>query len=169
MVFPSKGTKASVYWKASREAFGADQDFDQAGLSVGRATRLGRHRFNGLVYFATTPDDDAPVQDYFRLGGFGQLSGFNNNQLAGQHAALLRGGYFYDLQTDYIDTYVGGTLEAGNVWQTRDDVDLGDPIVAGSIFVGADTFIGPLFLSYGRAEGGHRAVYLSLGKPWDRF
>jgi len=169
VVFPSKGTRAGVYWKVSREALGADQDFDQAGFSVASATRRGRHRFNVLAYFETTPDDDAPVQDYFRLGGFGQLSGFNTNQLAGQHAALLRGGYFYDLQTDYVDTYFGGTLEAGNVWQTRDDIDLSDPIVAGSVFLGADTPVGPLFLGYGRAEGGNDAWYLSLGKPWDRF
>jgi len=169
VTFSTLGWRGGAYWRMSRDALGADTDFDQAGLSVFRAGSFGRHRFNGLLQFDTTLDDDAPVQDLFRLGGFGRLSGYNQNQLSGQHAALLRAGYFYDLQTSLIDTYVGGTLEAGNVWQSRDDMEFDDLIFAGSVFVGADTPLGPLSLSYGHAEGGHSAVYFSLGKPWINF
>ena len=66
-----------------------------------------------------------------------------------------------------VDTYVGGTLEAGGVWQ--DAISLDDTIIAGSVFLGTDTVIGSMYLAYGHAEGGHQGVYLFLGRPWFRF
>ncbi|MEN8174347.1 MAG: patatin-like phospholipase family protein [Pseudomonadota bacterium] len=167
--FPSKGWRTSAFGLVSRDWLGADTDFEQYGASLLGAGSHGRHRYNALAFFGTTPDDDAPVQNLFRLGGFARLSGFSENQLAGQHAGLLRGTYLYDLQTGLVDTYVGGTLEAGDVWQARDDVDFDDLIFAGSLFLGADTVIGPLYLGYGHAEGGNNGFYLFVGKPWFRF
>ncbi|WAC63794.1 hypothetical protein OVA13_03115 [Pseudoxanthomonas sp. SL93] len=38
-----------------------------------------------------------------------------------------------------------------------------DMLGAGSVFVGADTFLGPIFLGYGRAEGGQDSFYLTFG------
>jgi NTE family protein len=169
IAFPSKGWRAFAYGRMARTGLSANTDFEQFGASVMKAGSLGRHRYNALAHFETTRDDDAPIQSLFRLGGFARLSGFTENQLAGQHAGLLRGVYFYDLETKLVDTYVGGTLEAGNVWQDRNDMGLDDGILAGSLFLGADTFIGPLFLSYGYAEGGNHGVYLFIGKPWFRF
>ena len=32
-----------------------------------------------------------------------------------------------------------------------------------TIQLGADTYLGPLYLAYGQAEGGHSALYLYLG------
>lgn len=169
VAFPSKGWRGFAYGRIARAGLGGDDEFEQFGFSAMKAGSLGRHRFNALAYFETTRNDDAPVQSLFRLGGFARLSGFNENQLAGQHAGLLRGVYFYDLETKLVDTYVGGTLEAGGVWQDRDDIGLDDTVTAGSLFVGSDTVIGSLYLGYGYAEGGNHGVYLLLGKPWFRF
>jgi NTE family protein len=41
-----------------------------------------------------------------------------------------------------------------------------DVIVAGSIFLGLDTFLGPVYLAYGHAEGGHDSVYFFLGQTF---
>jgi NTE family protein len=169
VIFPSKGWRGFLYGGLSRRSLGADTDFEQAGVSVMAAGGHGRHRYNALAYFETTLDDNAPIQNLFRLGGLARLSGFNENQLAGQNAGLLRAAYFYDLQTKLVDTYVGGTLEAGNVWQDRGDIGLGSTVGAGSLFLGVDTVIGPVFLGYGHAEGANNAWYLLLGKPWFRF
>ena len=62
--------------------------------------------------------------------------------------------------------YLGFSLEAGNVWQTRDDVDFGDLETAGSIFLGADSPFGPIYLAAGLASGGETAFYLYLGKTF---
>ena len=42
----------------------------------------------------------------------------------------------------------------------------GNLIKAGSVFVGADTFLGPAILAYGVAEAGRKRLYLAIG---DRF
>jgi NTE family protein len=91
------------------------------------------------------------------------------DQFAGQHASLLRGGYMYDLDTGFVDTYVGATAELGGVWRDQDDISLDNSIFAGSLFLGVDTVIGPVFLGYGHGEGGNNGIYLFLGKPWFRF
>jgi NTE family protein len=57
---------------------------------------------------------------------------------------------------------LGGSLEAGGVWDTRHEIGKG-AIAAGSIFLGADTFLGPIFVGYGYAQGGHNALYLTFG------
>jgi len=65
-----------------------------------------------------------------------------------------------------VPTYLGASLEWGGAWQNRNDIGLEDTRFAGSIFVGADTFLDPLYGAYGYAEGGEQALYLFLGKPW---
>jgi hypothetical protein len=58
--------------------------------------------------------------------------------------------------------YAGASIEAGNAWTNRADVSLGDMRKAGSIFVGLDTMIGPLYAGWGHTFGGQSAFYLFL-------
>jgi NTE family protein len=60
--------------------------------------------------------------------------------------------------------YLGGSLEAGNAWQRREDITFASLIYAGSAFIGLNTFLGPVYLAYGMAEYGHRAVGLYFGQ-----
>jgi NTE family protein len=62
--------------------------------------------------------------------------------------------------------YFGASLEVGNAWQNSNDVSLSNSLLAGSLFVGADTFIGPVYLAGGLAEGGNTALYLFVGRPF---
>jgi NTE family protein len=62
--------------------------------------------------------------------------------------------------------YLGVSAEAGNVWATRDDVDFGDLETGGSVFLGAESPFGPVYLAAGLASGGERAFYLYLGKTF---
>jgi NTE family protein len=61
--------------------------------------------------------------------------------------------------------YLGGSLEAGNAWQDVKIIDFGKMILAGSVFVGMDTIIGPVYFAYGlaqRSRGGQ--FYMRVGK-----
>lgn len=166
LYFPREGMIGGLRWTVSREELGADTDFDQYGFSLGGARSWGDHTVLGGVGFDTTPDNDAPIQSLFRLGGFLNLSGFQQQELSGQHAANILGGYMYRMTDRVVPTYLGVSLEAGNVWQDDSDIAVGDMLVAGSVFVGADTILGPLYVAFGQAEGGHNAFYLFLGQPW---
>ncbi len=71
------------------------------------------------------------------------------------------GGGLFDLPW-----YIGMSLEAGNVWETRSDARFDNLKLGGSVFTGLDTFIGPVYFALGFAEGGERAVYLFLGQTF---
>ena len=164
--FPRHGEFGLVSWVASRDEFGADEDFNQYRFRLGSARSWGDHTVLGGARYDTTPDDDAPVQNLFTLGGFQRLSGFQQRELSGQHAALLKGGYMYRMTDKIVPTYVGASLELGNTWQDSSDIEFNNTLLAGSLFIGADTALGPVYVAFGHAEGGNNAFYLFLGQPW---
>ncbi len=164
--FPTRGWSGFAYALASRDALGADDEFEQGGVGFLGAWSQGRDSFSLGGRYRGTLDDNAPIQNLFRTGGFLNLSGLSQNALSGQHEGLLRFAYLRNLGTKLVKTYFGASLEWGGTWQGRDDIGLSDTLVAGSLFLGADTFLGPLYGAYGHAEGGEDAIYLFLGKPW---
>jgi NTE family protein len=165
--FPRNGHLARVEYVVSRDAFGADADFEQI-LSAGNiAWSAGRNTLLGLARLNTTVAGVAPVQSRFRAGGFLNLSGFVQNQLSGQHYLSVAGVYFRRVGNfTVLPAYLGGSLEYGNVFEDESDIAVDDMLVAGSLFFGLDTFLGPLYFAYGHAEGGFQSGYAYLGRPF---
>jgi NTE family protein len=162
--FPTKGHAGQAEWRVSRKDFGADTDFDQVSLGYNHAYSWGRNTLLGSLILNTTPDDDAPIQSLYQLGGFLRLSGLAQDQLTGQQAGLARLVYMRRINDiQFFKAYAGASLELGNVWQDASDISFNDTIFAGSAFIGADTPIGPLYLGYGRADTGDGSLYLFLG------
>ena len=62
-----------------------------------------------------------------------------------------------------LPLYAGGSLEVGGTWNDVDEISVGSLIPAGSLFLGADTPLGPLYLAGGVAKG-DASLYLLLGK-----
>ena len=162
--FPTSGHLGKVEYLISREGLGADTDFDQLSLGYYHAYSWGRNTLFGGFNVNTTLDDDAPIQSLYRTGGFLRLSGFDQDRLTGQQAALARLIYLRQIQDiQFFKAYAGASLELGNVWQDRSDMSFGDTIFAGSAFIGADTPIGPIYLGYGHNDTGEGSLYLFLG------
>lgn len=68
-------------------------------------------------------------------------------------------------QTLLEGLHAGFSLEAGVV---RDPLLPGSPeglLKSGSVFVALDSFLGPLYLAYGRTTEGFSSYYFFLGKP----
>jgi len=122
---------------------------------------LSRFRYD------VTSDGIAPVSSLYRLGGFLDLSGLNQNELSGQNAARV-GAVFYRRINNlaFLPAFAGVSLEFGNVWNNRSDISARDSILGGSIWVGAETPVGPIYVAYGRAEGDAGAFYVFLGQPF---
>jgi NTE family protein len=164
LYFPTKGHYAIAEWRMSRTGLGADTDFEQARLSYLHAYSWGRNTLIGSLDLRTTFDDKAPIQSLYRLGGFQKLSGFEEDRLSGQHAGLGRVVYMRRINDiNIFKAYAGASLEVGNVWQHSSDVSLDDTIYAGSVFLGMDTPVGPLYLGYGHTDTGTGSLYLFLG------
>jgi NTE family protein len=165
--WPRQGVLAQWDWTESLESLGADANFTQTKMQVSTAHSWGRHTVLGGVRATYTADGIAPVSYLVRSGGFFNLSGFTQDQFSGQHEILLRAGYYQRLgNVEWLPAYAGFSLEYGNVYQDRDDISLApeDALAAGSVFVGVDTILGPIYLSYGHAEQGNNGVYLFLGR-----
>ncbi len=112
-------------------------------------------------------EDKAPLERWFRLGGFGRLSGLVPEQLSGRHSAVAVLAYYRRLNNfDLVPAYAGFTLEAGNVWEYRDDIRFDNLRYSASVFVGAVTPIGPIYFAYGHSDNGDNAVYFYVGNPF---
>jgi NTE family protein len=162
--FPRKGYFGRVDYSVSRESFGSDTDFDQATLAYFHAFSWGRNTLLGGLQIKTTVDGDAPIQSLYRLGGFQNLSGYEQDALTGQQAGLAKLVYYRQIKDlQFFKAYLGASLEVGNVWENTGDMSFGDTIFAGSAFVGVDTPIGPVYLGYGHNDNSDHSLYLYLG------
>lgn len=167
LFFPRDGSQFSVEWLGSRESLGADATFDQLKISAGFARTHNKNTVLANALYSSTIEGEATVDHTFSLGGFGQLSGFRENQFNGQHRALITTSAYRDVsRSPFTPLYAGVSLEHGLVSNDDFHIDLADVISAGAIWIGADTLLGPIYFSHGRGEGGKSAWYLFLGSPF---
>lgn len=165
--FPRHGVSAGIGAVWSRESAGASEDFEQVTASLLAANSWNAYSVLATIEAGTTLDDDAPLQSQFLLGGLGRLSGFPANRFFGQHYALANVTAYKRLnQNQWLPTYAGVSIETGSVWNDRDSVSGSDLRLAGAVYAGAESPLGPLYLAWGLAEGGENTVYLYLGSPF---
>jgi NTE family protein len=164
--FPREGTIASIEWRASRQRpLEADADFDQLLLSAARANTWGRHTMLATLRYDSTISGEAANNRLFRMGGFFDISGLNRNQLSGQYAARLGASYYRRIgDLALFPAFAGVSVELGNAWRSRDDISMKNTILGGAFWAGVSTPVGPIYVGYGRAEGGEDAFYVSLGR-----
>jgi NTE family protein len=164
---PLGGTFLKAELLQSREGLGADEEFDQLSTQGTVAFTRNRNTLLATGIYNATISGTAPVQNLFTLGGFARLSGFTSRELAGQNVAFGALAYYRRLNDNpRMPFYVGVSIEAGNVWDSRSDISLDDTIKAGSLFMAMKTFLGPVYLAYGRTEGNIDAIHFFLGKPF---
>ncbi len=163
--FPNKGYKANFNAISSLEGLGSDDNYNKVEASIGGAFTFRKQTILAQVKAGSHIGNEIPYYDSFNLGGFLNLSGLTANQLHGQHMAFGKVISYHKIGESFIGSlYFGGSIEAGNVWQK--DFDLGDIEVAGSVFVGYDTLLGPLYIGLGHAGEGRTAGYFYLGRAF---
>ena len=168
--FPRKGVLADVRWDLSRPSMGADYKFDTIEGDYSQTWSRGKSSLQLGLSYATTQGSDTNVQNFFPMGGFLRLSGLERGEISGPHAALAKLVYYRrvgDTTGGLLETpiYLGASAELGNVWQTRDDIGFDEAILNGSVFVGVDSYVGPIYLAAGFAEDGQSNFYLFIGAP----
>ena len=168
--FPRKGVLANFRWDLSRPGMGADYKFDTYQGNYLQTWSRGKSSLQVGLSFATTQGSHNNVQDFFPLGGFLRLSGLERGEISGLHAGLARLVYYRqvgDTTGGLFETpiYLGASAEAGNVWQTREEIGFDTLSLNGSVFVGLDSYVGPIYLAAGCAEDGQSNFYLFIGSP----
>lgn len=166
--FPRSGTQADVLWRLSRQDLGADRRYEIAEFDIDTAWSRGKSTLVLGLQFGSSLDTESTLQDHFALGGFLRLSGLERGQLVGPYAGLARLVYYRRVGNSAgglieVPVYLGASLEAGNAWSNSDDIGLDSLVTNGSVFLGLDTYFGPVYLAAGLAEGGHTNFYLFVG------
>ena len=170
--FPKNGARAGLEWIGQRQSLGDSIDVDVASGRIAMVRTWGAHSVLGALDIQSQLNDVPGVQNLLTTGGLFTLSGFQRDELSGKHAAVGRVLYYRQIRSNpfrgLLDAslYLGGSLEIGNAWQDSSDISLSNALLAGSLFVGADTFIGPVYFAGGLAEGGNSASYLFVGRPF---
>lgn len=171
--FPTQGIRVLGEYSIYDAKLGATRQYDGVTLDIlypfyhsDRSTLVGQGYFGYL--FET---DVADVTPRYSLGGLTRLSGYSPDEISGRHAGLISLIGYQRLNEQIVfpvdqPVFIGFSLEAGNVYQDRNQFRWGNTLSGGSVFVGADTAIGPGYLSFGRTEGGRQSVTLSVGRPF---
>jgi NTE family protein len=173
--FPSKGSRINFTYNMYRPWLGGNQTGDVAQLKADWVPDFGlagtRYHLLLGMWASSALDHDKQMDQFFEaqsfLGGFLNLSGYPERSLHGDQSFLGRAVLYR--RTGQMDAvfstpiYIGASLEAGNTWQSKSQVRFDSLIYAGSMFLGIQTPLGPLFLGYGYAQGGHSSVYLTFG------
>ncbi len=168
--FPTRGQVFNLkYLRAHEKGANSKETSDAASFEwIGATSWSERHSIATHVVLGGTDSDlqlPTVVQD---LGGYRNLSGFNRNQFSSRYKAFAALLYNYRMKNNdfgafQFPVYLGLSLEKGNVWGRRKDVNFDDAITSGSISIGVDSNIGPVILAYGRASTGDHSLYLFVG------
>ncbi len=165
--FPRRGLRAEFGYSSYDESFGSDENGNVLRAAIDKPMSFGR---NTLMLGARANYSKDLVNAYqaeASLGGLGFLSGFGDRELVDNQQLLVRAIYYRRISEQGlvfdVPTYLGGSLEGGNVWEDHDDMSLNDLIGAASLFLGVDLPIGPLQLGYGRTFDGSQTFYLTFG------
>lgn len=170
--FPRRGQYFVAEWRAETPDLGSDRRADLVSVDWLAARSNGRN--TGVLwtsYGTNVNSNPNTIRSLFPLGGFLNLSGLPPDALSGRHFAIARLMYYRQIGRGgegflNVPAYLGVSLEAGNVWDRRSDMRFGSSLKQGSVFVGFDTLLGPVYLGSGFGEDGENAFYLFLGRTF---
>jgi NTE family protein len=108
-----------------------------------------------------------PIVPRYGLGGFQQLSGYAPFQVSGQQVALMRLGYYVRLADMPMTRglVAGASVETGNAWARTEDLWKGRKRTGETIYLGADTALGPVYTALAHSPGQGFTVMLFVGRP----
>ncbi len=170
VAFPRSGWLANAQFISAGSALGGENSFNRLTAGGGWATSKGDWTLllsaSGVTKIG---NNQLPFVEAGFLGGFLNLSGTQPLQFWGNYSALGRVMVYKRLMKlpSFVGTgvYVGCSFETGNAWMTSSDVRWDNLRYAGSLYLGADTLLGPFYFGWGRAGGGFHSFYLALGLP----
>jgi NTE family protein len=166
--FPARGYRVDGESVIGRRGGTVRENFSRFEAQLTGVGSLGQHTLNSYLRWQYSGESTLSTLGRYSLGGFQQLSGYKAGQIVGNYVAFGRLTYYKRLQQSPVLTrglFVGGTLERGNAWDERGDVKFSDLRTGMSLFIGADTGLGPLYFALTYAPRGSAGIYLFVGRP----
>jgi len=170
LVFPRKGFQVRAELLQSLTALGAEEAYLAESIKARGAFTLGRITVEATTILGDTDmnhPNSNPVSLY-SLGGFLRLSGYFPDEFLGGRVAF--GSLNVRRRMNNVSgllsmpVYVGASLETGNATVLGTPLGWNDLHTAGSLYLGVDSVLGPLYLAVGWGEGGRSQYYFFLGQ-----
>jgi NTE family protein len=167
--FPRSGYAATAEIFDSRTELGARDNYIRWEGDLLSAVSFGDNTVQiALKGGGTIGSSPLPLYDQFSFGGFLHLSGYRTGQFYGESIAFGRLVYYRKLSKAVLTegVYAGASLEAGRIGGQFVPGNPTGAVGAGSLFLAADTPLGPMYLAYGIGEAGNTTFYFFLGLPF---
>jgi NTE family protein len=166
--FPRSGYFLSADFRMARTALGSTASSEK--LSVDLQKAFGDALDSVLIgaRYGNFGGSSTTFLDAFTVGGFLDLSGFRPDSYLIDDYLLARAIYQRQIHGGagpLRALYVGGSLEGADLHEAFNTTSSPGIVWGSSLFVAADTAIGPFYLGVGVGKGGNRALYLFLGRP----
>lgn len=167
--WPEDGSWLEGERRRNLGSLGADRVYTRDHLQFGRIWELGEHH---LVSAGEWGEADAPLplQESFEIGGPFSLAGLRQGELRGDRMLALRTAWFRSIGDAALPgvgrAYFGLGLDAGGAWGHGQGTSTADIEFGTSVFVGADTPLGPVVAGAGYAGTGGSGVFITLGRPF---
>jgi NTE family protein len=167
--FPTKGTLLLSEASFQFKSLGAVEDFQTLSVMATQTLTVHKTTFLFETQISTVFENVREVGTLMPLGGFLRLSGLSPNELRGPHMGLFRIRAYHKISelgllSFRLPTYIGGSIESGNVWNSSSEISGSSLLWGGSVYLALDTPLSPLYFAYGYTEGGRNAVYLFIGQ-----
>jgi len=167
--FPTNGYGLTAAAYAAMESLGSDREYEWAQAEFRAAQSWGPHVLALTLAGASNLNSDLPAYESFSLGGPLRLSGYRIRQFSGSRYSFGRLMYYNRILPlpDILGSgvYAGASAELGRVSDRYGGLPSGGTAWSGSVFLGADTFLGPMFFGFGMGGSGNWSLYLLLGRP----
>jgi len=158
---PRRGVQFSTL--LSFDTFDA-MDPEQLEIDAVGAYSFGQNTLSPFLQLRGDLDDGTFSPNF--IGGFQQLSGFEEGELIGEVVGVAGLRAYRRIPYDTLfgkEAFFGGSIEYGGAYESWSDLAGEGSFLAGSIFAGIQTSLGPLMLGFGMAESGQFATTLTLG------
>jgi len=172
--FPKVGVKSEIKWTKEMSDWGSDYNYEQIYFDIEKPINFYSNNITLYGKYGNTYKNDnvGRLAGTFTLGGLFNLSGYSPYSFNGDNIALAVLKYTYEIKdggffgTLNAPLYAGFSLESGQTWDSGDEIDLDTLHNSGTVYVAADTFLGPLYLAYAYADDGEQSAYLYLGEKF---
>ena len=167
---PHAGYLGAIDYLGNRTSLGGSDSYDRFTMGAVGVQTIGR--WTGLLKAegGSGLGGEIPFYDTFQLGGLFRLSGRPLGEIRGDKYVLAAALLYYRLSSTggavVKNLSIGVSAEFGNAYLAHAPMTFGSLKTAGSIYIIADTLIGPFFVGYGRSNSTNSAAYLYLNRSF---
>jgi len=166
--FATKGTLFTYEIARNTDSLGSSDNFTQMQGSVQQPFTFGNNTFALSSDYGVTLEN-IPAERVFVLGGMFDLAGYQPGGLAASDFVIGRLTFYRQLESlggafAKLNLFGGGSFELASVRSDLSRIEDNTGIVAGLLFIGADTPIVPLYLAAGMNNDNETSIYLNIGR-----